>query len=102
LLRLVAGGYTNSQIGSRLGISEGTVRKHLENIYGRLQVSSRTAAVTRAFRDLPAFDSAGTWGSMASSGAASRADTDLENRPTAAFDRADYRIHGRRPVLSAP
>jgi hypothetical protein len=33
----------------RLGISEGTVRKHLENIYGRLGVSSRTAAVTRAF-----------------------------------------------------
>jgi DNA-binding NarL/FixJ family response regulator len=25
------------------------VRTHLENIYGRLQVSSRTAAVTRAF-----------------------------------------------------
>jgi DNA-binding CsgD family transcriptional regulator len=69
LLRLVAGGYTNSQIGSRLGISEGTVRKHLENIYGRLQVSSRTAAVTRAFPDLPGVDGAGTLGaSMASSG----------------------------------
>jgi DNA-binding NarL/FixJ family response regulator len=25
------------------------VRKHLENIYGRLHVSSRTAAVTHAF-----------------------------------------------------
>jgi DNA-binding CsgD family transcriptional regulator len=49
LLRLVADGYTNSQIGTRLGVSEGTVRKHLENIYARLQVSSRTAAVTRAF-----------------------------------------------------
>ena len=32
-----------------LGISEGTVRTHLENIYERLHVSSRTAAVTRAF-----------------------------------------------------
>jgi ATP/maltotriose-dependent transcriptional regulator MalT len=30
------------------------VRTHLENIYGRLQVSSRTAAVTRAFGDLTA------------------------------------------------
>jgi len=49
LLRLVAAGYTNAQIGRRLGVSEGTVRKHLENIYARLQVSSRTAAVTRAF-----------------------------------------------------
>ena len=53
VLRLAAGGYTNSQIGTRLGVSEGTVRKHLDNIYGRLQVSSRMAAVTRAFPDLP-------------------------------------------------
>jgi len=49
LLRLVAAGYTNAQIARRLALSEATVRKHLENIYGRLQVSSRTAAVTRAF-----------------------------------------------------
>jgi DNA-binding CsgD family transcriptional regulator len=49
LLRLLAAGHTNTQIARRLGISEGTVRTHLENIYGRLQVSSRTAAVTRAF-----------------------------------------------------
>jgi DNA-binding CsgD family transcriptional regulator len=51
LLRLVAAGHTNTQIARRLSISEGTVRKHLENIYGRLGVSSRTAAVTRAFPD---------------------------------------------------
>ena len=51
LLRLVAAGHTNSQIARRLGISDGTVRTHLENIYERLQVSSRTAAVTRAFAD---------------------------------------------------
>jgi hypothetical protein len=35
LLRLVAAGHTNSQIARRLGISEGTVRTHLENIYDR-------------------------------------------------------------------
>jgi DNA-binding CsgD family transcriptional regulator len=51
LLRLLAAGHTNAQIARRLGVSEGTVRTHLENIYGRLQVSNRTAAVTRAFRD---------------------------------------------------
>jgi len=51
LLQLVAAGHTNIQIARRLGISEGTVRTHLENIYERLQVSSRTAAVTRALAD---------------------------------------------------
>jgi len=54
LLHLVAAGHTNTQIARRLGISEATVRTHLENIYGRLQVSSRTAAVTRAFGELTA------------------------------------------------
>jgi DNA-binding CsgD family transcriptional regulator len=49
LLRLVADGYTNAQIGRRLGLAEGTVRKHLENIFARLHVSSRTAAVIQAF-----------------------------------------------------
>ena len=49
LLSLVAAGHTNTQIARRLGVTEGTVRTHLENIYERLDVSSRTAAVTRAF-----------------------------------------------------
>ncbi len=48
LLDLVAAGYTNAQIARRLDIAEGTVRKHVENIRRRLQVPSRTAAVTRA------------------------------------------------------
>jgi DNA-binding CsgD family transcriptional regulator len=51
LLHLLAAGHTNAQIARRLGITEGTVRTHLEHIYRQLQVSSRTAAVTRAFTD---------------------------------------------------
>ena len=51
LLHLLAAGQTNTQIARRLGISEGTVRTHLENIYARLGVSSRTAAVVRALPD---------------------------------------------------
>ena len=52
LLDLVAAGYTNAQIARRLNIAEGTVRKHMENIHCRLQVLSRTAAVTRALPQL--------------------------------------------------
>jgi DNA-binding CsgD family transcriptional regulator len=51
LLALVAAGRTNGQIARLLGISEGTVRTHLENIFQRLRVSSRAAAVVRAFTD---------------------------------------------------
>ena len=51
LLHLAAAGHTNAQIARRLGITEATVRTHLEHIYRLLQVSSRTAAVTRAFAD---------------------------------------------------
>jgi DNA-binding CsgD family transcriptional regulator len=44
LLRFVAAGLTNRQVARQLSISEGTVRRHLENIYERLNVTSRTAA----------------------------------------------------------
>jgi DNA-binding CsgD family transcriptional regulator len=52
LLRLVAAGHTDTQIARDLGISERTVRTHLQTINERLGVSSRTAAVTRAFPHL--------------------------------------------------
>ena len=48
---MVAAGHTDTQIARRLGISEGTVRTHLENIYDKLGVSSRTVAVTRVLAD---------------------------------------------------
>lgn len=46
LMVLVATGHTNTQIARRLGISEGTVRTHLEHIFAKLGVTSRAAAVT--------------------------------------------------------
>ena len=49
LMRLIAAGHTNAKIARQLGITEGTVRSHLEDIYTRLQVSNRAAAVARAF-----------------------------------------------------
>ena len=51
LLLLIARARTNIQIARQLGLSEGTVRTHLENIYSRLEVSNRTVAVVRAFPD---------------------------------------------------
>ncbi|WP_405524663.1 LuxR C-terminal-related transcriptional regulator [Streptomyces canus] len=38
-----------ARIAGQLVVSAGTVRKHLENAFGRLGVSSRTAAVARVF-----------------------------------------------------
>jgi DNA-binding NarL/FixJ family response regulator len=45
ILRFVADGYTNAQIARRLDLAEGTVRTHLNRIFQRLDVTSRTAAV---------------------------------------------------------
>ena len=45
IMGLVREGMTNQQVAHQLGISAGTVRKHLENSYSRLQVQSRVAAV---------------------------------------------------------
>jgi DNA-binding CsgD family transcriptional regulator len=47
LMSLLRNGYTNYQMSRRLDLSEGTVRTHLNNIYERLDVGSRTEAVTR-------------------------------------------------------
>ena len=50
IVRLLAVGLTNAQIGRTLFISPGTVRKHLDNAYARLGVRSRAAAVAVAVR----------------------------------------------------
>jgi RNA polymerase sigma factor (sigma-70 family) len=49
VLTLVAEGMTNAEIGARLWISAGTVRRHLENAYSKLEVHTRTGAVRAAF-----------------------------------------------------
>ncbi len=48
VLRLVAEGLSNSQIGTRLVISEATVKTHLLRLYEKLGVNDRTRAVTLA------------------------------------------------------
>ncbi|BCL14590.1 response regulator [Micromonospora sagamiensis] len=45
VLTLVADGLSNHAIGTRLHLTEGTVKSHLARIYTKLGVDSRTAAV---------------------------------------------------------
>jgi LuxR family maltose regulon positive regulatory protein len=48
VLRLLAEGLSNREIGDRLYLSPNTVRIHASNIYSKLGVSSRTQAVAKA------------------------------------------------------
>jgi DNA-binding CsgD family transcriptional regulator len=50
VLDLVAGGASNAEIAQRLWVSPATVKKHLENVYAKLTVRSRTAALARTGR----------------------------------------------------
>jgi DNA-binding CsgD family transcriptional regulator len=49
VLRLVAAGKTNPQIAQTLFLSEKTVGRHLSNIFGKVGVTTRTAAAAFAF-----------------------------------------------------
>jgi DNA-binding NarL/FixJ family response regulator len=51
VLRAVVAGKTNQEIGLLLGISEKTVEKHLEGVFGKLEVASRVEAAVRAVRE---------------------------------------------------
>jgi len=48
ILRFVAGGYSNKEIGKMLGISDGTVKNHLSDILRKLEARDRTHAVLKA------------------------------------------------------
>jgi DNA-binding NarL/FixJ family response regulator len=48
VLDLVAAGKRNGEISSTLYIAEGTVKRHLTNIYAKLGATSRTDAIRRA------------------------------------------------------
>jgi DNA-binding NarL/FixJ family response regulator len=48
VLKLLAGGGSNKEIGSQLNITEGTVKNHMTNVLGKLGVLDRTQAALRA------------------------------------------------------
>ena len=48
VLELIAEGLSNREIAERLSLSVGTVKVHTRNIYGKLDVNSRTQAVAQA------------------------------------------------------
>jgi two-component system, NarL family, response regulator len=50
ILKMLAKGPTNKQIGHALGISDHTVRNHVNNILEKLEVSDRTEAATTAIQ----------------------------------------------------
>ena len=48
VLRLIALGLSNREIAGKLVVGAGTVKTHINNIYRKLDVASRTQAVARA------------------------------------------------------
>jgi LuxR family maltose regulon positive regulatory protein len=48
VLRLIVAGMSNREIAAKLIIGEGTLKTHINNIYGKMDVKSRTQAIVRA------------------------------------------------------
>ena len=48
VLHLIAKGLTNLEIAARLYLSPHTIKAHTRNIYGKLNVHSRTQAIARS------------------------------------------------------
>jgi len=51
VLRLLADGLSNSEIGERLFVSENTVKSHVSNILSKLHLKNRTQAAVYAWRN---------------------------------------------------
>ncbi|RUV29689.1 MAG: response regulator transcription factor [Mesorhizobium sp.] len=51
LLGMLSNGWSNTQIASRTGISENTVKYHLKNVYDKLEVRNRAMAVALYARE---------------------------------------------------
>ena len=51
ILSLMVGGYTKKQIAEQLCVSYHTVNTHLKNIYSKLQVHTRSGAVSKAYKE---------------------------------------------------
>jgi DNA-binding NarL/FixJ family response regulator len=48
ILQMISIGMTNREIGENFGLTEGTIKNHIFNIFGKLQVKNRIQAVTVA------------------------------------------------------
>jgi LuxR family maltose regulon positive regulatory protein len=48
VLRLIVAGLSNKEIAEKLVLAIGTVKKHINNVYGKLGVNRRAQAIRRA------------------------------------------------------
>jgi DNA-binding NarL/FixJ family response regulator len=59
VLSWVLRGKENKMIAMELGVSESTIRRHLESIYSKFGVNSRTAAIAHVLQKLGLLSSKG-------------------------------------------